>query len=158
MHPTNTYAHRAVNQPASSIAERHRLLAEPADACLSWLEVPGYRDCYLYLYPDGSIAACSVTGTASTVTGRWLTILTAIFRACAELPNPCPCPLVCCPESHLRCCKCDATADLVLVGTLPLALRRTWCRSCHRQSQLAEPDHFRPPTTETARPIREAPA
>lgn len=52
--------------------------------------MPGYRNSYLYLYPDGSIAACSAEGTTSVVAGRDLTILTAIFRACSELPNPCP--------------------------------------------------------------------
>ena len=144
MPPAETYAHRAISRPAASITERHHNLAEPADACLSWPEVPGYRHSYLYLYPDGSIAACSAEGTTSVVAGHDLTILTAIFRACAELPNPCPCPLVCCPEPHLRCCKCDATADLVLVGSLPLGLRCAWCRACHQLWQLQLPDHAHP--------------
>lgn len=147
MTQTDTYAQRAIRQPADVIVERHHNPGEHADACLSWPDVPGYQRSYLYLYPDGSMAACPIEGRPSVVAGRDLVVLTAIFRACAELPNPCPCPLVCCPDSHLRCCKCDATADLLLVGDLPLDLRRAWCRTCHRHWQLVPPDYARPQAT-----------
>lgn len=35
MNQTETYASRAISQPAASTTERHHNLAEPADACLS---------------------------------------------------------------------------------------------------------------------------
>lgn len=54
---------------------------------------------------------CSDESYPSIVVGHDITILTAIFRACAEFPNPCPCPLVCCPAPHLRCCERATTAE-----------------------------------------------
>ena len=140
---TDNYARRAISQRTGDITERHRNLVEHADACLTFPEVPNYRDSYLYLYPDASMAACSDEGYPSIVDGYDLTILTAIFQVCADLPNPCPCRLVCCPDSHLRCWNCDATADLVLVGSLPLGLRRARCRTCHEKWQLGFLDYVR---------------
>ena len=141
---TDNYAYDAINQPADSFTERHHNLVEHAVACLTFPELPNYRDSYLYLYPDGSVAAFPVGGRPGVVAGHALTILTAIFRTCAELPKPCPCRLVCCPYAHLRCCKCETTADLVLVGDLPLALRRAWCTDCHRLWELKLPDYAQP--------------
>ena len=139
---------RQLRPPRDQPAHRRHHRATPQSgrtrlACLTFPEVPNYRDSYLYLYPDGSMAACSDEGYPSIVDGYDLTILTAIFRVCAELPNPCPCRLVCCPDSHLRCRNCDATADLVLVGSLPLCLRHSRCRTCHQKWQLGFLDYVR---------------
>ena len=141
---TDNYARCAIRQHADSIIEKHHNPVEHAVAALTWPEVPGHRSSYLYLYPDGSIAAFPVGGYPSVADGHDLTILTAIFKACAELPNLCPCRLVCCPDSHLRCCKCGAASDLVLISDLPLGLRRAWCRTCHRQWRLEPPDYACP--------------
>lgn len=44
MPTAENYARRAISQTAHSAIERHHNLAQHADACLSFPEMPNYRD------------------------------------------------------------------------------------------------------------------
>ena len=121
----------AIANPAERRAKTHLILAEEAAGRIVLLQIPELDNPEVFAYHDGSYVLLYNPSmqTQPVLAGQHPT-LDAVFRACAELPKACPCPLVVCPESHHRCSRCDTTQDLVSGPDLPLALRRSWCRAC----------------------------